>query len=198
MGQQQVTVVSEHHLLVLTTSPGPTTATQARLTVSHEHWNGDPARRMKVIAGGHGHREVVHAWHVPLLALGSLSFVTVILKPDLHLCRRQSNQTGQVLSLGCRQVPLLLEPSLQLKGLLFGEENPSFPLLARHRIAAGLHITTHLVVIHHAVVILVLVLVARLQQLRVALLTSARLQVTVRLLVQTLVLITVAIAVVVV
>lgn len=165
MGQQQVTVVSQNHLLVLTTSPGPTTATQARLTVSHKHWNGDPARRMKVIAGGHGHREVVHAWHVPLLALGSLSFVTVILKPDLHLCRRQSNQTGQVLSLRCRQVPLLLEPSLQLKGLLFGEEDSSFPLLSGHWITTGLHITVHLVVVHHAVVILVLVIIARLQQL---------------------------------
>lgn len=53
----------------------------------------------------------------------------MVLEPDLHLGRCQPDQTGQVLALRSRQVPLLPEPPLQLVRLGFGEQDPSLTFL---------------------------------------------------------------------
>lgn len=58
-----------------------------------------------------------------------LRFVTMILKPDLHLRWSQLKNVGEILSLRCTQILLLLEASLQLVNLPLIEQNASFAFL---------------------------------------------------------------------
>lgn len=94
----------------------------ARLAVAHQHRDGDPARRRHIVA------DVVVDVQAFLL-LGALRLVPVVLEPDLHLGRRQPDDGGEVFALRRRQIPLLAEPSLQLVGLRFAEQYPSFAFL---------------------------------------------------------------------
>lgn len=185
MGQQQVTVVTEEHVLMFATARTPAAA-QAGLSVANKHRNSHSARRVEVVAGGHRHGEAVRkSRRITFLTLRPLRLVAVVLEPDLDLRRRQPNETGQVLALGGGQVPLLLEPPLQFERLLLREQNAALSLLPRHRIAR-LQIAanaTLVVKVQHTVIVLLVVLVARMQQIRVALLTGPRrLQVAVRVL----------------
>ena len=54
--------------------------------------------------------------------------VAMVLKPNFHLCRRQIEQIGHVLSLLCAQILLQLEPLLQLVDLGLREENSPLSL----------------------------------------------------------------------
>lgn len=58
-------------------------------TISHQHWYGDPPGRTSAATG------------LNALARRSLRLVPVILEPDLHLGRRETNDGGQMLALGC-------------------------------------------------------------------------------------------------
>lgn len=64
-----------------------------------------------------------------LLRLGALRFVPMVLEPDFDLRRRQIDHAGQMFPFRSRQVPRLLEPSLQLVSLRFVEQNPPLALL---------------------------------------------------------------------
>lgn len=64
-----------------------------------------------------------------LLRLGALRFVPMVLEPDFDLRRRQIDHAGQMFPFRGRQVPGLLEPSLQLVSLRFVEQNPALALL---------------------------------------------------------------------
>lgn len=87
------------------------------LTVSHQHWYSNSPGRAATAAG------------LDALARCSLRLVPVILEPDLHLGRRQTNDGGQVLALGRAQVTLLTETSLQLVSLSLGEQDAPLSLL---------------------------------------------------------------------
>lgn len=87
------------------------------LTVSHQHWYSNPPGRAPAAAG------------LDALARCSLRLIPVILEPDLHLGRRETNDGGQMLTLGCAQVTLLTETSLQLVSLRLGEQDSSLSLL---------------------------------------------------------------------
>lgn len=67
----------------------------------------------------------------------SLHLIPVVLEPDLHLGRGEADQAGQVLPLGGGEIPLLPEAALQLVGLRFRKQHPSFPLLAGVAAAAA-------------------------------------------------------------
>lgn len=64
-----------------------------------------------------------------LVFLLTFALVAVVLEPDFHLSRCQVYHAGQVLSLRCRQILLLLEPPLQFVHLRLGKEDPALPAL---------------------------------------------------------------------
>ena len=73
------------------------------------------------------------AHHRSLLAL-SFILVSVVLKPDLHLCWCEVDQVRQVLSFRGRQVTLFEESFLEFVSLRFREEHPA-PAFPRSRAA---------------------------------------------------------------
>ena len=62
-----------------------------------------------------------------------LRFVAMILKPDLHLRGSQLKNVGEILSLRCTEILLLLEASLQLVDLPLIEQYASFAFLRGER-----------------------------------------------------------------
>lgn len=130
---------------------------QARPPIPDQHWHGHPSRR----------RQTPSQLMSAFLLHRSLGLVPVVLEPDLHLCRRQSDQAGQVFSLRCGQVALLPEASLQLVGLRFGEQDPSFTLLvyqtgvAVRRMVFVVVVEVVVVVVLMVVVLVIIVVVAR-------------------------------------
>lgn len=81
----------------------------AGLAVPHQHRHGDSPRRAAAAAG------------LDALARRPLGLVPVVLKPNLHLGRRQPDDGGEVLALGRAQIPLLAEAPFELEGLRLGE-----------------------------------------------------------------------------
>lgn len=120
---------------------------QTRFPIAHEDGHSDATgggqcRRMMRM---HGIAVQQAGMLVTLLVLCTLGLVAMILEPDLHLCGRQTYQTGQMLTLGCAQVALLSESTLQLVRLRLGEEHATLALLIGHAVgidaaAAAIHI----------------------------------------------------------
>lgn len=100
----------------------PVASAETRLSVSHEHWDGYPARGQRVTGQ-------LQALILPL----PLALVPPVLKPDLDLCGGELEHGRELLSLRGRQVALLLETPLQLEHLSLGEEHARFPTRARLR-----------------------------------------------------------------
>src|SRR6218665_193076 len=60
-----------------------------------------------------------------LVLVALLRLVAVVLEPDLDLGRRQTDTTGQLVSLGRREIALLLESFFEFIDLNLCEENAS-------------------------------------------------------------------------
>lgn len=60
-----------------------------------------------------------------------LQFITMILKPNLHLNWRQANDAGQMFAFRGGEITLLAKSSFKFVRLRFREKNSSFPFLGR-------------------------------------------------------------------
>lgn len=85
------------------------------LPIPHQHRHRHPPGRRQ----GH-HLQA-------LVLLLPLALVPPVLEPDLHLRRGEFENTGEVISLRGRKVPLLFEAALQLVHLCLREEDPGLP-----------------------------------------------------------------------
>lgn len=92
------------------------------LPIPHQNRDGDPVARQQRLQAA--------------LSASSLHLVAVVLEPDLHLVRGETDQPGQVLPLRGRQVPLLPEATLQLEGLRLGEQHTPLSTATLLRFAA--------------------------------------------------------------
>lgn len=89
-----------------------------KLPLPHQDRDGDAAWRQQL--------ERVQA----LLPAGPLHLVAVVLEPDLHLVRGETDEPSQVFPLRGRQVALLPEAALELERLRLREEDASLPAAA--------------------------------------------------------------------
>ena len=79
--------------------------------------------RRRVLLGRRLFVSAVAAVVARFLLRGLLGLVAMVLKPDLHLRRAQTQRMGELIAILCVQIATLVEALLELEHLLLTEEN---------------------------------------------------------------------------